>query len=207
LVDIYLCRHAHVDYTPPNQITAHNPLTPLGHAMAGRLAERCEALELDLLVASPMRRTQETAAAIRERMPDLPYLLMPEFAEVSIEDLRDFAGAQPHEDLLAWNDDHFVHGNAQMWARVLKGWRRLQEIVAQRGAERVGLVSHGGPLNVIVRHVLGQDAAVVRLRNSWVKIDYAATSCVRYVDGSQGIVWLNDARHIEDLAPVREGLW
>ena len=207
MVDIYLLRHAHVDYAPPNQITAHNALTPLGHEMARRLAERCEAFELELLVASPFRRTQETAAAIRERRPDLPCLLMPEFAEVSIEDLDGYPGELPPEDLLAWDDEHFIYGNGRMWERVLAGWERLQEIVAQRGAERVALVSHGGPLNVIVRHVLGQDAAVMRIRDSWVKIDYAATSCVRYVNGSKGIVWLNDARHIEDLAPVRLGLW
>lgn len=207
MVDIILMRHAHVDYTPPNQITAHNALTPLGQEMAQRLAERCDEFGLELLVASPFRRTQETAAPIRARWPELPYLVMPEFAEVSIDDLADYAGETPVEDLLAWSDDHFDHGNTAMWRRVLRGWTRLQEIIAERGVERVGLISHGGPLNVIVRHVLGQDATVARIRNAWIKIDYAATSCVRYVDDSRGVVWLNDARHIEDLAPVRQGLW
>ncbi len=206
MVDIYLLRHAHVDYAPPNQITAHNPLTPLGQEMARRLAERCEAFELDLLVSSPMRRTQETAMPLRERRPDLPYLVMPDFAEVSIADLEGYPGELPPEDLLAWEDEHFSYGNAQMWRRVLAGWSRLHEIVAERGAQRVALVSHGGPLNVIVRHVLGLDN-VARLREAWVKIDYAATSCVRYEKGSQGVVWLNDARHVEDLAPVRQGIW
>ncbi len=207
MVDVYLMRHAHVDYTPPNQITAHNPLTPLGHRMAQRLAERCAEFELELLVASPFRRTQETAAPIRARWPDLPYLLMPEFAEVSIKDLADYGEEMPPEDLLTWSDEHFAHGNVAMWHRVLAGWERLQSIIAERGVERVGLISHGGPLNVIVRHILGQDTAIGAIRRSWVKIDYAGTSCVRYVDGSQGIVWLNDARHIEDLVPVRQGLW
>lgn len=207
MVDVYLFRHGHVDYTPPNQATAHNALTPLGHEMARRLAKRCDEFHLDLLVASPMLRAQETAAAILERRPDLPYLVMAEFAEVSIADLHGYPGEQPPEDLLAWQEEHFIYGSERLWERVLVGWRGLQEMVAQRGAERVALVSHGGPLSAIVRHTLGQDAAVLRLRNSWVKHDYAATRCVRYVGGHQGIIWLNDARHVEDLAPVRQGLW
>jgi broad specificity phosphatase PhoE len=203
LVDIYLLRHAHVDYTPPSTITAHNALTPLGHQMAERLAALCQAFDLDLLVASPLRRTRETAAAIREACPNLPYLEMPEFAELTITDLAAYMGIQPDEDMHTWADGHYAHGNARMWERVAAGWERLLEIIDERGAERVALVTHGGPLNAIVRHVLGWSEPV-RLRNAWIHFDYTATSCVRYVEGWQGIVWLNDARHIEDLAPVRQ---
>ncbi len=203
LVDIYLLRHAHVDYTPPNPITAHNALTPLGHKMAGRLAERCREFELDLLVASPLRRTQETAAAIRATCPSIPYLLMPEFAELSITDMVAYEGVQPADDLYTWEEGHYAYGNERMWERVIAGWERLRTTIEERGAERIALVSHGGPLNVIVRHVLGWDKPI-RLRTAWIHFDYTATSCVRYVDGWQGIVWLNDARHIEDLTPVRQ---
>ena len=203
MVDIYLLRHAHVDYTPPNPITAHNALTPLGQRMALRLAQRCRQFELDLLIASPLRRTQETAAAIRATCPSIPYLLMPEFAEVSITDLAAYDGEAPADDMHTWEDGHWEHGNTRMWQRVTQGWERLRRIAEERGAERVALVTHGGPLNVIIRHVLGWDEPI-RLRTAWLHFDYTATSCVRYTDGWQGVVWLNDARHIEDLAPVRQ---
>ena len=205
MVDIYLLRHAHVDYTPPNKITAHNPLTPLGHHMAERLGEHCCDLELDLLAVSPMRRTQETAAAILSRQPELPSLTMPEFAELSIADLADYPEEHPDEDLAVWDDLHYAFGNRQMWQRVVSGWEKLRAIVAEREAERVALVSHGGPLNVIIRHMLGQD--VVRLRTAWIQLDYASTSCIRFTPNGQWIMWLNDARHVEDLAPVREVPW
>lgn len=205
MVDIYLIRHGHVDYTPPNQVTAHNPLTPLGREMARRLAQRCDEYDLDLLVASPMLRAQETAAAIRERHPELPFLLMPEFAEISIADLEGYPGSLPPEDVNAWDEAHYRHARDVLWERARRGWSQLQETIAERRVERVALVSHGGPLNAIVYHVLGLEGPPRLILG--VKMDYTATSCVRYLDGRQSIVWLNDARHVEDLAPVRQGLW
>jgi probable phosphoglycerate mutase len=197
MTDVLLIRHGHVDYTPPTPITAHNALSPLGHQMAARLAERCATLGLQCLFASTMRRARETADAISARLPDLERLDMREFEETSIADMAGFAGAWPTEDLNTWRDEHFVHANARTGARVAAGWAQVQATIAARGLERVAIVSHGGAINALLRHFLGQD---VDLRHSWFDLDYTSLTCLRYNGtGLRSVRWVNDARHVEDL--------
>jgi broad specificity phosphatase PhoE len=197
VVDVYLLRHAHVDYVPPAQITAANPLTPLGREMAARLAERCAEWELQHLFVSTMRRAQETADAISARFPQLPRLDMPEFAETHIADLAGYVGAPPPEDMYIWEDAHHDYANTRMWARVARGWEIVLRVVGERDLERVAIVGHGGPFNALLRLFMGGD--VVRLRTCWLDFDWAATACIRYTADRRAVRWLNDARHIDDL--------
>lgn len=201
MVDIFLFRHAHVDYTPPVQITAHNPLTLLGHRMAAKLAERCDEWDLQYLFVSTMPRAQQTADAISARFPNLLRLDMPEFEEASTRDLVDFPGGPPPEDLHQWQDAHFAQANARMWKRAVRGLDEVLLHCEEQSLERIAIVSHGGPINALLRHWLGQD--VVRLRTCWLDIDWTATSCLRYTPGKmwieKSIRWINDARHIDDL--------
>lgn len=201
MVDIYLFRHAHVDYRPPAPITAHNPLTPLGHQMAERLARRCEGWELQYLFVSTMLRAQQTARAIAKRFPHIPWRDMPEFEESSIRDLEGFDGELPDEDLLQWREEHFAYANEVMWRRVIAGWEEVQRVIAAKGLERVAIVGHGGSLNILLRHFLGGD--IVRLRTCWFDLDWTSTSCLRITaDGGpiqRWIRWVNDASHIDDL--------
>jgi broad specificity phosphatase PhoE len=199
--DIYLLRHAHVDYSHGTPITANNPLTPLGHQMAKRLAERCVDWDLQRLYASTMRRAQETAEHISARLPDLARCDTPAFAETSIADLSGYPGSTPSEDLHGWHEDHFAFANERMWARVLQGLSDVRAEMEREGLERVAIVSHGGPINAMIRHMLGQE--VVRLRDCWIELDWSTTSCLRFVPQADSVRrwvrWVNDARHIDDL--------
>ena len=203
MADIYLIRHGHVDYTPPNKITAHNPLTELGQRMARRVAERCVALDPQLVYASTMLRAQQTADAILERLPDVPRIDTPIFQEVSIRDLADFPGEQPPEDLGGWNEEQFAYANRQMWRRIIKGLDEVWETARERELERVALVAHAGPINAILRSFLGED--VVPLRTAWFHLDYTGVSCIRENADGRWVLWTNDARHIEDLRDEYEG--
>jgi broad specificity phosphatase PhoE len=201
MVDIYLLRHAHVDYVPPATITAQTPLTELGHRMARRLAERCADWDLQRLYVSPFLRARQTADAISARFPDLPRYEMPAFAEASIVDLADWEGPQPDEDMNTWQDGHYAHANERMWGRVLRGFERIQGELAAEGLERVAIVAHGGPFNALVRAFLGNDRTV-RLRTCWLRFEWASTACLAYGPAGCEVRWLNDARHVEDLLPL-----
>lgn len=200
--DILLFRHAHVDYRPPAEITAHNPLTPLGHRMAALLAERCDDWHLQYLFVSTMPRAQQTADAISARFPGLPRLNMPEIAESNVADLADFDGPRPPENMSAWEDAHFIHANLRTWERVARGWEKMRAVIAEQGLERVAVVSHGGAINIMVRLFLGQDD-VTRLRRAWFEVDWTATTCLRcgtqYGPAARSVRWVNDARHIDPL--------
>jgi broad specificity phosphatase PhoE len=196
-VDLFLFRHSHVDYIPPAQITAHNPLTPLGHEMAARLAERCDDWDLQFLFNSTMLRARQTADAISACFPNLPRIEMPEFEETSITDLEGFPGELPVEDLTQWEDAHYAYANEHMWARVECGLEKVRRIIEERGLERVAIVAHGGSINVVLRHFMGSE--LQRLRTCWFDLDWTATSCLRYNETLRWVRWVNDARHIDDL--------
>jgi len=209
MVDIFLFRHAHVDYEPPAQVTAHNPLTPLGCQMAARLAQRCDEWDLQYLFVSTMLRAHQTAEAISERFPDLPRLDMAEFEELSIDDLEGYPGRMPPEDLRRWNDAHFDYAGRRSWGRVKAGWERALRVVEERSLERVAILSHEGPLNTMLRLFMGEDA---HRPPSWrCAFGWTATSCLRYAPEDswvqRSIRWVNDIRHIDDLrqflAPAR----
>lgn len=197
-MDIYLIRHAHVDYGEGKAITAYNPLTPLGHQMAARLAARCEEWQLQYLFVSTMLRAQQTADAITARLPQLPRLDMPAFEEASIKDLAGYPGEPPPEDLLKWDESHYVYANTRMAQRVAAGWQEVCRIMRERGLERAAIVAHGGPLNFLLRHFQGCDGAGL-LQSVWFELDWTSTSCLRLAPGRNWIRWVNDARHIDDL--------
>lgn len=202
MIDVFLFRHSHVDYRPPIELTAHNPLTPLGHRLAALLAERCDEWDLQHLFVSTMPRAQQTADAISARFPGLPRLNMPEFCESNADDLADFDGPLPPEDMNAWQDAHFAHANLRTWERVARGWEQMHRIIAEKGLERVAVVSHGGAINIMVRLFLGQQD-ITRLRSAWFEVDWTATTCLRYGSDYAGVGrsvrWVNDARHIDPL--------
>ena len=197
MVDVYLLRHGHVDYTPPAQITRRNPLTPLGHTMAARLARRCDEWDLQFIFVSQMLRAQQTANAISMRFPDVPRVDMPEFEEVSLADLMDYRGTLPAEDMHTWEDEHFAHGNRRMWERVLGGWSQVRRFVDSEGLQRVAIIAHEGPFNALIRHFLGQEPT--ELRQCWLTLGHASASCLRYSADRRWIRWTNDGRHVEDL--------
>lgn len=198
MTDYFLIRHAHVDYCPPAQITAHNPLTPLGHQMAALLAERCVDMGLQYLFVSTFRRCQETAAPISVALPDLPRIDLSELTETHIGDLAGYSGEMPSEDLRTWQDAHYAYANEAMWCRARAGWEQVQRIARERELERVGIVTHGGPINAILRHHMGEDG-VVRLRVCWIDLDWSAVSCVRDKGTRRSVRFVNDARHIDPL--------
>ncbi len=58
---LFLVRHAHSDPGDPDEL---RPLSPRGREQARELAERLAPVEPELVLASPLLRARETAAAI-----------------------------------------------------------------------------------------------------------------------------------------------
>jgi broad specificity phosphatase PhoE len=211
MLDVFLLRHAHVDYAPPAQITAHNPLTPLGRQMATRLAQRCAEWDLQYLFVSTMLRAQQTGDAISERLPGLPRLDMAELEEIGVADLEGYAHPPCPEDLGRWTNRHFEYARPRSWERVRAGWERVLRVAEHGALERVAILSHEGPLNTMLSFFMGEDA--YRPRTWWCAFGWTATSCLRYTPEDswmqKRILWINDTRHIDDLAYllVQGGPW
>ncbi|MHB1294040.1 MAG: histidine phosphatase family protein [Anaerolineae bacterium] len=197
MVDVYLFRHAHVDYTPPVAITAHNPLTPLGRRMAARLAEHCDTLKLECLFASTLTRAQQTADAITQRFPSMPRIDLPEFAETNLDDLTHFPGELPDEDMNRWQYEHLVFGTTRTFERVVRGWQVVCNTVAAQGLQRVGIVSHGNALSALLHHFLGAESQATPAH--WFMFDWASTSCLRQEGDRRTVLWVNENHYVRDL--------
>ena len=194
---VYLFRHAHVDYTPPNPITAHVPLTPAGLEMADLLAQRCDEFALQHLFSSPLLRARQTGDAISARFPDLPRTELYGLAETNYADLEGFEGELPAEDMYSWKEHHFEYSTPRLIKRVLAAWDLILDTIAQQELERVAIVSHGGPMNVLLQSFVGSPLDRDNLFR--FNLDWATTCCLSYEGARKVVHWVNDARHIDPL--------
>ncbi len=199
MVDVFLMRHSHVDYSPEVVITTRNPLTPLGHRLADLLAQRAVSWDLQHLFISTMTRAQQTAEALLRRMPDLPHTDMPGLAESHAADLEGFPGGAYADDVRTWSPEQFTYANRRLFERVSASWQRIQAVVSDEGLERVGVVAHGGSINMLLRVFQGMQSSDIW--TCFFEIDWTAVTVLRYSPEwrRRYILKVNDATHIDPL--------
>ena len=164
---VVLVRHGETDWNRDNRMQGWAPstLTDRGREQARALGDHlAERYEFDRLVASDLRRTRETTALLQEAgvAPD------PTFDRAWRE--RDFGVYQGlTKDELFERYPQFAattgvsavsevpeNGESLLSARqrVLDGWQRLREDAT---GETVLVVTHGGPIYLLLGHLRGQD--------------------------------------------------
>ena len=72
VTEIWLVRHA--DVYEQGELVSDPALSPLGHRQAERLAQRLKSIGIRAVYASPLRRAQQTAAALTEQVTTDPRL-------------------------------------------------------------------------------------------------------------------------------------
>ncbi len=182
------------------------PLSPQGEADADGLAAALESLgtpaplvpgigSVTALVASPMRRTQETAGAAAARL-GLEVHTDGDWAELAMGALNGLTYAEAMrehpEALAAWQGNTAVAppGGESLDELALRVGTARARAVAQHPGGVVAVVTHGGPLRAVVREALDAGpSALWRLR-----ITPGALTVIRYwPDGGVEVVTLNAA--------------
>jgi probable phosphoglycerate mutase len=135
------------------------PLTDTGRAQARALAERWrnDQVKFDLVIASPLLRTKETAEIIAAVLN-----VTIEFEPLWLErDNGDFSGLTAHEVRQNFTHPQFstpydpVGGDGEGdWELFLRAGRALQSLLKREPA-RYLIVSHGGLLNQFMHAVIG----------------------------------------------------
>jgi len=164
---LILIRHGVTAHTTEKRFSgglkSTNPgLSDEGRAQVRATAEwlRSVADDIDVLVASPVRRTHESAEIIAEVFGGREIVAEPGFAEMEfgIWDGLTFAevAEQHHEDLDAWfgNLDHAPGGGESLRAveeRVLGG---LERMLSEQNGKTIAVVSHVTPIKTMVAHAL-----------------------------------------------------
>lgn len=169
---VVLVRHGVTDNTERKVFCGSGGADPglndVGREQAKRAAEWLQALGgVDAVVASPLRRTQETAGIIADVLGHA-VALEPDFAEAAFGEWDGHTFSEIHErwpdDIARWLDSHAVSppGGESMEAvrtRVLAARDRL---VADREGQTVVVVSHLTPIHVLVADALGADLSALR---------------------------------------------
>jgi len=206
---VLLVRHgesapAHPDRPFPTRDGHGDPaLDPVGVEQAELLAQRLASDAITAIYVTPLRRTQQTAAPLAQRLgltpveePDLREVFLgdweegelrrraairdPIFEQIFVQERWDvIPGAEPH---------------AEFDARV---WRGFQRVVAAHPDERVVVVAHGGVIGQLLHRVTNAR------RFAFAGADNGSISEV-VADPNRIILRrYNDVAHLLPLLPVR----
>ena len=197
---LYLIRHAQSEGNTGEDLTTGDPdLTDVGRLQAERLGQRMKDARLDLLYASPLRRTQETAFAIAditglEVIPkaDLREVTLGQ-AELDIRLLPAEEQAQIARRVIAegtWDAFPGSEGSAASRRRV---GGVMDEIIAENPGKRVAVVVHAAFIQTYVSMILG-------LERDFVFYPFNASICSVRAQGDRRVLWrLNDVSHLSDM--------
>ena len=190
-MDLLLIRHALPVRIEGGDGPADPELADDGWQQAGALAAWLADEEIDVMVASPLRRAQETAEPLATLL-DLPVAIVDGLAEFD----RDAPWYIPIEELKASNDPR--------WHAMLKGewdldpeqFRRdvveaVDGIIADNPGRTVAAVCHGGTINAYLSAVLGLEELMFFFP------EYTSVSRVRASrSGSRSVVSVNETGHL-----------
>ena len=196
----HLLRHGQTEHTPERRFSGRNelPLSRTGRAEAEAAAVRAKELGIDVVVASPLRRTRETAEIVAAAVG-----LTPEFDEDLVElDFGDIEGltfeeARERHPLAArrFGVDITVaapggESVADVSVRVARARRR---ILSRYAGRTVLVVSHVTPIKLMLAAALDVGDEIVHR----VFLEAASLCTVTWSsDGRSSVRLMNDTAHL-----------
>jgi ribonuclease H / adenosylcobalamin/alpha-ribazole phosphatase len=196
----HLLRHGQTEHTPERRFSGRNdlPLSRTGRAEAEAAGERARSLGVEAVVASPLRRTRETAEIVAAVL-GLPVTYDDDLVELDFGDLEGltFDEARSRHPLAArrFLDDVTVaapggESVADVSTRVARARRRVLE---QHAGRTVLVVSHVTPIKLLLAAALGTGDEVVHR----VFLEAASLSSVAWSsDGRASVRLVNDTAHL-----------
>jgi ribonuclease H / adenosylcobalamin/alpha-ribazole phosphatase len=153
----YFVRHGESEANAAGRFAGRSdsPLTERGWRQAEVVADTLADTKFDRIVATPLRRSLDTANAIASRT-STPVEIEPDLIEIDVGDMTgvswDEIAALPQ-----WRDDGFVAWpNGETLAQVLaRSLRALRRLAREAPGGTVLVVGHGGVTRILVSHFLG----------------------------------------------------
>jgi 2,3-bisphosphoglycerate-dependent phosphoglycerate mutase len=208
-VELFIVRHADAipdeDEIIPSGIYDDLPLSRLGRQQALALAERLGGQHFDAMYSSPLRRCQETAAPLAERLHLTP-VIVPGLKEIRLGAIRPLP-SDPH-DLAAltrmlkerqsdiarlagstghWDTIEGSEPSKEFRARVVEA---LDTIAQRHIGERALVFAHGGVVNAYAAEALGLE------RDFFFPAANTSITVVRVANKHRVLFVLNDIGHL-----------
>ncbi|TFV51914.1 bifunctional RNase H/acid phosphatase [Blastococcus sp. TF02A-35] len=196
----HLLRHGQTEHTPERRFSGRNdlPLSRTGRAEAEAAAHRLAGLGIEAVIASPLRRTRETAEAVAAVL-GLPVELDEDLVELDFGDLEGLSADEARQKFpLAvrrfMSDVRVAAPGGESVADVSTRVARARERVLTRHAGRtVLLVSHVTPIKLMLAAGLGAGDDVVHR----VFLEAASLCTVAWAsDGRSSVRLVNDTAHL-----------
>jgi broad specificity phosphatase PhoE/ribonuclease HI len=196
----HLLRHGQTEHTPERRFSGRNdlPLSRTGRAEAEAAAARAAELGIEVIVASPLRRTRETAEIVAAPLA-LPVEFDDDLVELDFGDLEGltFDEARAKHPLAArrFGSDVTVAapGGESVMDVSTRVARARRRILAEHAGRSVLVVSHVTPIKLIVAAGLDVDEDVVHR----VFLEAASLSTVTWSsDGRASVRLVNDTSHL-----------
>lgn len=196
----HLLRHGQTEHTPERRFSGRNefPLSAVGRAEAEAAAERAASLGVDVVVASPLRRTRETAEIVAARL-GLPVLLDDDLVEMDFGDLEGLTADEarskhPLATRRVFTEVDVPAPGGESIADVSRRVARARaRVLREHRGRSVLVVSHVTPIKLMLAAGLDVDDAVVhRLFLSAASLSTVAWS----TDGRHSVRLVNDVSHL-----------
>jgi len=197
---LYLVRHGETEWNHERRYLGHSdiPLNKTGKQMAEALSRRIEGFNVDLILASDLKRTFETAS-ILNKVLKTNIKTEPRLREVFFGDLEGVQSEEARrvyaEDLKKWTEDseYPLPGGESLQDLSQRLMALLHEVKQMDSIDSVMLVTHSGVLRMIMRLLLE-----LPVKGQWnFKFKLTSLSEIRFVDGFPVIQYLNDTQHLK----------
>ncbi|RBY85945.1 bifunctional RNase H/acid phosphatase [Blastococcus sp. TF02A-26] len=196
----HLLRHGQTEHTPERRFSGRNdlPLSAVGRAEAEAAAERAAGLGVDVVVASPLRRTRETAEVVAARL-GLPVLLDDDLVEMDFGDLEGLSADEarakhPLATRRLFTEVDVPAPGGESIADVARRVARARaRVLKEHRGRTVLFVSHVTPIKLMLAAGLDVDDAVVHR----IFLSAASLSTVAWsTDGRHSVRLVNDSSHL-----------
>jgi probable phosphoglycerate mutase len=163
---VLVVRHGETAWNRAGRVQgwADSELTDRGRRQARETGAHLADRDVDRLVVSDLRRTRETAAGLTAAGVEVDPSHSRAWRERSFGQYQGFLREEiaerrptfaPEESLLTLRDVPDGESLATVRDRVVDGWQALEDDLGQN--ETAVVVTHGGPIRVLVAHLTGRD--------------------------------------------------
>lgn len=192
-MDLVLIRHARPIRIEDADGPADPALTELGHLQAQAMAALMSDEHFDALYVSPMLRARQTAAPLEQALS---------LSATVVDGVQEYDADEPHyipiEDLKAdkskWRAYLAEQAGDDMSEFSSTVVSSIEQLISEHRGDRIGIVCHGGVVNVWAAHVLGLAPAMFFLPDYTSVSRFAAAS-----SGQRSVVSLNEVGHLRGL--------
>lgn len=203
MTQILLIRHAVNDFVKTGKLagwTAGVHLNEEGQAQAEVLGQRLADAPLKHIYVSPLERTMETAQAIHQHHPTIPFEQNTEIAEVDYGDwqgkkISDLRQRKMWDVIQEYPTRAYFPNGETMRGVQTRVVNAIEGFVHKHPNEMIALVFHADLIKMAVAHYLG-----VHLDNfQRIVISPASISTLMLTHGRPFIANVNDIAHVQEL--------